>query len=51
MAERTKGYRELEIWKLGIEIVKDVYRLTAAFPPHELYGLAGQMRRCSVSGP
>ncbi|NLH42595.1 MAG: four helix bundle protein [Planctomycetes bacterium] len=51
MAERTKGYRELEIWKLGIEIVKDVYRLTAAFPQHELYGLAGQMRRCSVSVP
>ncbi len=51
MAEKITTYRDLEIWKLGIEIVKDVYRLTAGFPQHELYGLTGQMRRSSISIP
>jgi len=51
MAENAKSYRDLEIWKLGIEIVKDVYQLTSGFPQHEMYGLVGQMRRCSVSIP
>jgi four helix bundle protein len=44
-------YRDLEIWRLGIEIVKDVYRLTSRFPQHELYGLTGQMRRSAISIP
>ncbi len=51
MDGKVKTYRDLEIWKLGIEIVKDVYRLTAGFPQHELYGLVGQMRRSSISIP
>jgi len=37
--------------RLGIEIVKDVYRLTSRFPQHELYGLTGQMRRSAISIP
>ena len=48
---RIRTYRDLEIWRLGMEIVKDVYRLTSRFPEHELYGLTGQMRRSGVSIP
>lgn len=46
-----KSFRELDIWKKGIELVKEVYRLTARFPGHELYGLSAQMRRGAVSVP
>jgi four helix bundle protein len=48
---KIRTYRDLEIWRLGIEIVKDVYHLTSQFPQHELYGLTGQMRRSAVSVP
>ncbi|MCG8449232.1 MAG: four helix bundle protein [Pirellulales bacterium] len=46
-----QGYRELKIWQNGVEISKSVYRLTASFPKHEVYGLASQMQRAAVSVP
>ena len=46
-----KSYRDLEIWALGIEIVKDVYSLVGGFPKDETFGLSGQMKRASVSLP
>ena len=36
---------------MGKEIVLDVYRETATFPKSEMYALAAQMRRASVSIP
>jgi len=51
MAEKIKNFRDLNIWKLSIEIVEDVYRLTKNFPNDETYGLVAQMRRCAVSVP
>ena len=51
MSATIRTYRDLDIWKLGMEIVKDVYCLTSRFPQHELYGLVGQMRRSAVSVP
>jgi four helix bundle protein len=44
-------YRDLEIWKKGIEIVKDIYKLTEKFPKQETYGLVSQMRRSAISIP
>lgn len=51
MEEKIKSFRDLNIWKLGIEIVEDIYKATKAFPKDELYGLVSQMRRCAVSVP
>ena len=51
MAEKIRTYRDLNIWKLGIELVGDVYKLTRGFPKEETYGLVGQMRRAAVSIP
>jgi len=41
----------LRIWKIGIEVVKDIYILTKKFPKEELYGLTSQMRRSAISIP
>jgi len=46
-----KSYRELRVWKKGVELVKDTYELTEKFPRQELYGLVSQMRRAAVSIP
>lgn len=46
-----KCYRDLIVWKEGVRLSCDVYRLTAAFPKHEQFGLTSQLRRCSVSIP
>jgi four helix bundle protein len=42
-------YRDLKVWKRSIDLAEKIYRLTAAFPATELYGLSAQMRRASVS--
>ncbi len=42
-------YRNLEIWKLGIVLAKDVYEVTSHLPESERYGLSSQMRRCACS--
>ncbi len=51
MAVQVKNYRDLVVWKKGIELVKIVYVLTRKFPKHETSGLAGQMPRSAVSIP
>jgi four helix bundle protein len=49
--ETVRSYRQLKTWQLATEVVTDIYRLTACFPKHELYGLASQMQRAAVSVP
>ncbi len=51
MTDKIRNFRDLNIWKKGIEIVKDVYKLTERFYRQELYGLTSQMRRSSISIP
>jgi len=46
---KIKSYKELDIWKKGIEIVDVVYKMTGKFPKEERYGLASQMQRAAVS--
>ncbi|MBU0533805.1 MAG: four helix bundle protein [Candidatus Omnitrophica bacterium] len=46
-----KSYKDLEVWKKGIELVKKVYLITKKFPKEEVYGLTNQMRRAAVSIP
>ena len=51
MIEKIKSFRDLDVWKKGLEIVKDVYRMTVAFPRQETYCLTSQMRRAAISVP
>ncbi len=44
-------YRDLDVWKQGMDLVEECYKLTASFPQAELYGLTGQLRRAAVSIP
>ena len=48
---RVKSYKELDVWKKGIEIVDRVYKITGSFPQKELDALAFQMQRSAVSIP
>ncbi len=43
------SYRDLRIWQEAVDRFLAVYRATAEFPRHELYGLTSQMRRAAVS--
>ena len=45
------NFRDLDVWKLGKDIVLDIYRVTELFPKGEVYGLIAQMRRAVVSIP
>jgi len=50
-ASRLHGHKDLDAWKLALELVKEVYELTRKYPKEELYGLATQVRRSAVSIP
>ena len=45
------SFRDLDIWKKGVDIADEIYDITAKFPENELYGLSRQMQRAAVSIP
>jgi four helix bundle protein len=47
----TATFKDLRVWQEAMEFVVDVYKSTAKFPRHELYGLSQQLRRAAVSVP
>ena len=42
-------FRNLEIWKRGIELTKEIYEITKGFPKFEKFGLSSQIQRAMVS--
>lgn len=46
-----KTHKDLDVWKLSIEFVTEIYNLTKDFPKEEQFGLTNQIRRASVSIP
>ena len=50
-ARKRHNYKNLKIWKLGIEIVDAIFQLLQHFPSDERFGLIAQMSRCSISIP
>lgn len=46
-----KNFRELSVYRDGVDLVCELYEVTATFPDHEKYGLVSQIRRASVSIP
>ena len=46
-----KSYRDLEVWKVSMDFVVELYGILATFPANEKYGITSQMKRASVSVP
>lgn len=45
------NFKEFQVWQRGIDLVKEVYRITSKFPNDEKFGIISQLRRCAVSIP
>ena len=45
------NHKELDVWKLSVDFVVNLYKLTSKFPKEEQYGLVSQIRRAAVSIP
>ncbi|MEM5564484.1 four helix bundle protein [Psychroserpens sp. AS72] len=50
-AKQRHNYKNLKIWKLGLEITNDISDVLLDFPKHERFDLSSQISRCSVSMP
>ncbi|WP_303316073.1 four helix bundle protein [Flavivirga abyssicola] len=50
-AKQRHNYKNLKIWKLGLEITNSVSDILLDFPKHERFNLSSQISRCSVSIP
>ncbi len=46
-----RDFRKLDIWKNGIQIVKEIYELSDKLPSNEKFGLRSQITRAAVSVP
>lgn len=49
--DKKQSYENLEIYKLSMALVKDVYLLTRKFPKEEIFVLTSQIRRAVISIP
>lgn len=45
------NYQQLKVWQLGMEIVKEVYKISDFIPEKEKFGLISQITRAAVSIP
>ena len=46
-----KTHKDLDIWKIGIQLVDDIYHMTRNFPENEKFGITSQIRRSAISIP
>ncbi len=44
-------YSDLVVWQKAMDLVTSIYKVTAAFPNDERFGLTSQIRRAAVSVP
>jgi len=47
----SQRFEDVEAWQKSHRWVLDVYRYSARFPQHEMFGLTSQLRRAAVSVP
>ena len=45
------NHKKLDVWKISVELVKEIYLVTNQFPSEEKFGLVSQLRRAAVSIP
>ena len=44
-----KSHKDLEVWRASVDLARDIYELTRAYPKEEQYAIVTQMRRAAVS--
>jgi len=52
MKNETKyefSFEKLDVWKLSVDLVKGIYKITKKFPDEEKFGLVSQLRRAAIS--
>jgi four helix bundle protein len=48
---KVTSFRDLEAWRLGMQLAENVYVLTRRLPREELYSLTAQIRRAAIAIP
>ena len=46
-----KTHMDLDVWKLSMDLVENIYNMSSCFPKEEIYGLTSQIRRAAISIP
>jgi four helix bundle protein len=47
----VRSYRDLLVWKEGMELAAICYEVTKTFPREEMYGMTSQIRRAAAAVP
>lgn len=42
-------FKDLEVWKISMDLIVNIYDVTDTFPAKEQFGLTSQINRCAVS--
>jgi four helix bundle protein len=45
------SFRDLEVWRKGMDLAVRIYKTTEKLPRSEMFGLTSQLRRAAVSIP
>jgi len=51
MKSKMVTHKDLDIWKMSMELVQVIYKLTENFQKNEQFGLTSQLRRAAISIP
>lgn len=43
------NFRNLEIWQISVDLIKQIYLLASDFPSSEMFGLSSQIKRSANS--
>ncbi|MCF8296013.1 MAG: four helix bundle protein [Saprospiraceae bacterium] len=44
-------HKDLDVWKISINLVTNIYQITKTYPKDEMYGICSQIRRSAISIP
>ncbi len=47
----VRSYRDLWVWKEGMDLAEMCYRVARAFPREEVFGMTSQIRRAAAAVP
>lgn len=51
MAGSIRSYKDLAVWQVAMSLAENCYRITAALPRDEIYGMISQIRRSATAIP